>query len=160
MSLQTVGLRAKRVRAGACTQYLTVSGSKAAAFWKCHPGFHAETAQGRVHAAKAVSGKTTDGASRHHRHVITARAEAVWEGYLEMDTLQPALRAAAQRLGTLKRPWARASDVAATFVLTLVRLGSSARSARPCTTARRSTFSEWRQRRWPGEQIKQRFWTI
>ena len=42
--------------------------------------------------------------------------------------LQATLRGGAQRLGELQRPWARATDAGAIFVLTFVRL-SYARSA-------------------------------
>ena len=73
------------------------------------------------------TGKTIDPAFRHHRQAVTARAQAVWKGYPEMDTLQAALDGAAQRLGNLKRPWACTPDAAATFVLTFVRVGAPGR---------------------------------
>ena len=52
----------------------------------------------------------------------------------DFDTLQAALRGSVARLGHLGRPWCGATDAAATFVLTLLRLGWSAQSARHLTT--------------------------
>ena len=48
----------------------------------------------------------------------------------ETEVWQASLRGAAQRQRKLKRSWACATDAAATFALTLVRLGRSARPAR------------------------------
>ena len=48
--------------------------------------------------------------------------------------MQAALRGTVARLSRLKRPWCGATDAAATFVLTLLRLGRSAQSTRQLTT--------------------------
>ena len=84
--------------------------------------------------AQASGGKNIDPAFRHHRLVILAWATGVWEGTPDLDTMQAALRGSLARLSRLKRPWFGATDAAATFVLTLLRLGWSAQSARHLTT--------------------------
>ena len=60
---------------------------------------------------------------RHHRLVILACATGDWEGTPDLDTMQAALRGSLARLSLLKRPWCGATDAAATFVFTLLRLG-------------------------------------
>ena len=84
--------------------------------------------------AQAAGAKNIDPAFRHHRLVILAWATGVWEGTPDLDTMQAALRGSLARLSHLKRPWCGATDAAATFVLTLLRLGWSAQSARHLTT--------------------------
>ena len=84
--------------------------------------------------AQAAGGKNIDRAFRHHRLVILAWATGVWEGTPDLDTMQAALRGSLARLSRLKRPWWGATDAAATFVLTLLRLGWSAQLARHLTT--------------------------
>ena len=78
--------------------------------------------------------KTSTRHFRHHRLVILAWATGVWEGTPDLDTMQAALRGSLARLSHLKRPWCGATDAAATFVLTLLRLGWSAQSARHLTS--------------------------
>ena len=84
--------------------------------------------------AQAAEAQKVGPAFRHHRLVILAWATGVWEGTPDLDTMQAAPRGAVARLSHLKRPWCGATDAAATFVLTLLRLGWSARSARQLTT--------------------------
>ena len=152
--------RTRRVRqlrkAGAHTGKLTLTGSNAGVLWGSEVlGFTPTQLQSiRVDAAKATyrhsrgqnaattilanaqatGGKTIDPAFRHHRLVILAWATGVWEGTPDLDTMQAALRGSLARLSRLKRPWCGATDAAATFVLTLLRLGWSAQSARHLTT--------------------------
>ena len=75
-----------------------------------------------------------DPAFRHHRQFALAWATGIWGGTPDLDIMQAALRGSVARLGHLKRPWCGATDTAATFVLTLLRLGWSAQSARLLTT--------------------------
>ena len=152
--------RTKRVRqlrkAGAHTGKLTLTGSNAGVLWGSEVlGFTPTQLHAiRVDAAKATyrlnrgqnaattmlanaqssGGKNIDPAFRHHRLVILAWATGVWEGTPDLDTMQAALRGSLARLSRLKRPWCGATDAAATFVLTLLRLGWSAQSARHLTT--------------------------
>ena len=55
-------------------------------------------------------------------------------GMARRISTQAALRGAIAKLSRLRRPWCCATDAAATFVLTLLRLGWSAQSARHLTT--------------------------
>ena len=84
--------------------------------------------------AQAAGAKNADPAFRHHRQVVLAWATGVWEGTPDLDTMQAALGGFVARLSHLKRPWCGATDAAATFVLTLLRLGWSAQAARHLTT--------------------------
>ena len=56
---------------------------------------------------------------------MLAWATGVWDGTPDLDTMQAALRRAIARLSRLRRPWFGATDAAATFLLTLLRLGLS-----------------------------------
>ena len=149
--------RSRRVRqllrAGAHTRKLTLTGSNAGVLWGSEVlGFAPSQLKGtRTDAAKAnfrlsrgqnaattmlahaqpAGAKNTDPAFRHHRQVVLT---GVWEGAPELGTMQAALRGAVARLSRLRRPWCGATDSAATFVLTLLRLGWSAESARRLTT--------------------------
>ena len=51
-----------------------------------------------------------------------------------LDTMRAAMRGSLARLSHLERPWCGATDAVATFVLTLLRLGWSAQSARHLTS--------------------------
>ena len=154
-SKQTKRVRQLR-KAGAHTGKLTLTGSNAGVLWGSEVlGFTPTQLQSiRVDAAKATyrlsrgqnaattmlanaqaaGAKNIDPAFRHHRLVILAWATGVWEGTPDLDTMQAALRGSLARLSHLKRPWCGATDAAATFVLTLLRLGWSAQSARHLTT--------------------------
>ena len=65
---------------------------------------------------------------------MLAWATGVWEGTPDLDSMQAALRGSVARLSPPKRLWCGATNAAATFVLTLLRLGWSAQSARHFTT--------------------------
>ena len=84
--------------------------------------------------AQAAGAKNVDPAFRHHQQVILAWETGVWEGTPDLDTMQAALRSALAWLSHLKGSWCGATDAAATFVLTLLRLRWSAQSARHLTT--------------------------
>ena len=149
--------RARPLRkAGAHTRNLTICGSNAGVLWgsealsftpaqlrairsdaakatfRLSRGQHAAVTM--LANAQKTGAKSIDPAFRHHRQVILAWATGVWEGVPDLDTMQAALRGAIARLSGLKRPWCCATDAAATFVLTLLRLGWSAQSARHLTT--------------------------
>ena len=109
-------------------QSIRVDGAKAT--YRLSRGQNAATTM--LANAQAAGGKNIDPAFRHHRLVILAWATGVWEG--TPDTMQAALRGSLARLSRVKRPWCGATDAAATFVLTLLRLGWSAQSARHLTT--------------------------
>ena len=116
---------------------------------------YGKAASGRL-TSKASMNAHEGGGCRHPRQVISAWAEAVWKGHLDMQVLQAALRGAAQSLVKLKRLCACGTDVSATFMHTLVRLSCSARSARHFVIHDGTTIDllGWRQRRWQSGRTK------
>ena len=113
------------------TQLQAVRVDAAKATYRLSRGQNAATTM--MARAQAAGAKNIDPAFRHHRQVVLAWATGVWEGTPDLDTMQAALRGTVARLGHLKRPWCGATDAAATFVLTVLRLGWSAQSARHLT---------------------------
>ena len=153
---------------GTHTRNLTLTGSNAGVFWGSEVlGFTPTQLQSiRVDAAKATyrlsrgqnaattmmahalaaGAKNIDPAFRHHRQVILAWATGVWEGTPDLDTVQAALCGSSARLSHLKWSWCCATDAAATFVLTLLRL------ERPVGQA--SHHPRWHQDRPPGSGVQ------
>ena len=78
--------------------------------------------------ARATGAKNVDPACPHHKQVVLAWATGAWEGVPDLDTTQATLQTTITRLSRL------ATDAAASFVLTLLRLGWSAQSARHLAT--------------------------
>ena len=77
---------------------------------------------------------------QHDRLVVLAWANGRLEGVPDLNTMQATLRGAIAILSHLRNPWCGAADAAATFVLTLLRLGAPSQpdTSQP-TMARRST---------------------
>ena len=118
--------------AGVLSQLKSIRIDAAKATYRLSRGQNAATTM--LALAQAGGAKNVDPAFRHHRQVVSAWATGVWDGTPDLDTMQAALRGAIARLSRLKRTWCCATDAAATFVLTLLRLGWSAQSARHLTT--------------------------
>ena len=156
--LARAATRTKRVRqlrkAGAHTRNLTLTGSIAGVLWGSEVLGFTPT---QLHSIRVDAAKATCRLSRGQNAATTMLANAqaagektsirpfditdklFWLGQREFGKeLQTStrcrLRCAAPWLSHLKRPWCGATDAAATFVLTLLRLGWSAQPARHLTS--------------------------